>query len=255
MKIEAATLAGGEVNQDYYAYGETYALVLDGASSFLPEQTSIDAVTYVKALGEALAEKLECCALSELSEIVVLSIEEVAARYGLVEESAPNSTVVIAKWNRKELATYALGDSSCLIFDNNGVNNITDSRISKFGNEVRDQYKNRLLAGFGFDEEHKKLLNKLQIIQKNFRNVERGYWIAGSLSKAGKHGVNIRFSLINVEKVVLCTDGGLSSFNSDKNNLKQMILERHRMEEADSDGSSMPRSKMHDDKTIVLVEF
>lgn len=256
MRIEAATLAGGEVNQDYYAYGETYALVLDGASSFLPEQTSIDTVTYVKALGDALAIRLESCHLNEIPDVVATAIYEIADRYRLTEDNAPNSTVVVAKWTENELATYVLGDSTCLIFGNSyGVDEITDNRISKFGNEIRNKYKNRLICGAGFDKKHKNILEELQIIQKNHRNIEGGYWIAGSLPEAGKHGLENKMPLSNVEKIILCTDGGLASFVNNNKTLKQMIIDRYNIEKVDSTGRFFPRSKIHDDKTIILIEF
>lgn len=170
MKIEAATLAGGKVNQDYYAYRDTYALFLDGSSSFLPEQTSINAATYVKALGESLSSQLEHCELNEIPNVLADSIIKVVEKYELVEESSPNSTVVIAKWNQEEVVIYVLGDSSCLVFDNsNNTVELTDNRMSQFGADIRSKYRNRLSNGCGFDLRHKQLLSILQQTQIKYR--------------------------------------------------------------------------------------
>lgn len=264
MKIEAATLAGGKVNQDYYAYGETYALVLDGASSFLPEQTSIDAATYVKALGEALSAQLEDCALNGIPDVAASAIKKITEKYELNEESSPNSTVVIAKWDQEKVATYVLGDSSCVIVNVGGeITEITDSRMAQFGDKMRQTYKCRLSAGSGFDDGHKQLLHKLQSEQKLHRNTRDGYWIAGANSVAGLNGLLNIFSRATVREVWLMSDGGLVSFQSASRQLReaipkipvdQMLTKQHEAETKDLKGASFPRSKLHDDKTIVVVK-
>lgn len=265
VRIEAATLAGGEVNQDYYAYGETYALVLDGASSFLPQQTSVDTVTYVESLGKSLAIRLESCHFDEISDAVAASIEENAHKYGLIEESSPNSTVAIAKWDQKDLFTYVLGDSSCLVIDNNGeASENTDYRMVSFGNDVRNIYKNRLQSGLGFDEEHRKLLQRLQIVQKDNRNIQGGYWIAGALFAAAYEGIVHRYCLDNIQSIFLMSDGGreclemldesnASMFQS--LNLMSLIEKRYIIEEKDNNATLLPRGKLHDDKTIIRINF
>lgn len=264
MRIEAATLAGGGVNQDYYAYGNTYALVLDGASSFLPEQTSIDAATYVKALGESLAAQLEYCALDKISEVVATAIEEVVKKYEFVEESSPNSTIVIAKWTQEELATYVLGDSSCLVYKQDGnVTVNTDNSMALFGEDIRDDYRKRLKSGLGFDKYHRNLLKNLQQVQLKHKNIENGYWIAGASLTAGYRGLVEKYLLESVNFIILASDGRLTSlqkFNesiSDKKNLNmRKILEMQDIfEELDSNGSQYPRSKLHDDKTVVKIVF
>lgn len=265
MKIKAATLAGGEMNQDYYAYGDTYALVLDGASSFLSEQTSIDAATYVKALGESLAAQLEYCEVEEIPEVVATAIEEVVKKYELVEESSPNSTIVIVKWNQNEVVTYVLGDSSCLIIEKDGYfTEITDNRMNKFGESVRKNYRERLSLGFGFDECHKKLLRKLQRTQKKFRNTNQGYWIAGTSPKAASFGLFYMIGLPNTMFLILATDGGMNALRSDELisldklrhvDLKKTLQRQHERETKDSNGKRYPRSKIHDDKTLILIDF
>lgn len=265
MRIEAATLAGGEVNQDYYAYGDTYALVLDGASSFLPEKTSIDATTYVEALGSALAIRLEVCDLDEVPNVVAESIKEVVEKYELVEESSSNSTIVIAKWNQEKVVIYVLGDSTCLVIDNSGETaEITDNRMAQFGATFREKYKRRLSEGYGFDTEHKELLKIIQQTQKNNRNIQEGYWIAGACPEAGYNGILKYFKLTEVKEVLLCTDGGMSSYSiygqnvqklPCRNRLRFMIEAKHLDEEHDSNGAKNPRSKLHDDKTAILLDF
>lgn len=265
MRIEAATLAGGKVNQDYYAHGETYALVLDGASSFLPEQTSIDTVTYVESLGKSLAVRLESCQFDEISDVVAASIEENTHKYGLIEESSPNSTVAIAKWDQKELFTYVLGDSSCLVIDTNGeASESADYRMVSFGNDIRNIYKNRLWSGLGFDGEHRKLLQRLQTVQKDNRNIDGGYWIAGARSAAAYEGIIRRYYLDNIQSIFLMSDGGRECLEmlDESNtlmfqglNLTSIIEERYILEEKDHNAALVPRGKLHDDKTIIRINL
>lgn len=263
MRIEAATLAGGELNQDYYAYGETYALVLDGASSFLPEKTSIDAATYVKALGETLAEKLECCHLDEVPGVVTESIGDVTKKYDLVENSAPSSTVVIAKWNQRQIVTYVLGDSYCVVDDGSGKRTlVTDDRITQLGASLRETYRRRQAAGSGFDSAHRMLLRQIQMVQKQYRNSDEGYWIAAAVPEAGVKGISFRFDLKEVRSVILASDGGFSSIRDEeavtllhagKNKVYEILESAQKREQQDQRGQKVPRSKVHDDKTVVLI--
>lgn len=46
VTVRAATLAGGEKNQDRFAYGDGWAFVLDGASSFGTTQPEHDGAWY-----------------------------------------------------------------------------------------------------------------------------------------------------------------------------------------------------------------
>lgn len=260
MRIEAATLAGGEVNQDYYAYGKTYAIVLDGASSFLPEKTSIDAATYVKALGDALAIRLESCHLNEMPDVVATAICEVAVKYDLVEESSPNSTIAIAKWNKEELCAYVLGDSPILIMENSGnLKEISDNRMAQFGDDIRNKYKLRLSCGLGFDEVHKESLKKLQQIQKKYKNISNGYWVAGAKEDSAYHAITKNFLLSDVRSIIICSDGGyqsLAGYSCGVDYLipESVIKEMHIFERRDEFGIKFPRSKKHDDKTIVVIK-
>lgn len=254
MRIEAATLAGGEVNQDYYAYGETYALVLDGASSFLSEQTAIDAITYVSALGKALAAKLTVCPVNEIADVVAKSIDEVASEYNLEEERSPSSTVAIAKWDDEVISIYVLGDSSCLIVDINGKKTeLTDNKILQFGENIRYCYRKRLSDGYGFDEEHRNLLKNLQLVQKEYRNVENGYWIASTSGFAAHYGIKVSYPKNTIDKIFLYSDGVGTVNLNELNNLDNYLMEKHEREMMDVDGIAFPRSKVHDDKTIIEI--
>lgn len=264
MKIEAATLAGGKINQDYYAYGDTYALVLDGSSSFLPEQTSIDAATYVNKLGQAIASKLESVELREIPEAIAESISMTAEELDLEEESSPNSTVAVAKWGQDELAIFVLGDSTCLVLDSAGdIDEITDNRMARFGVTIRDEYKHRLVAGRGFDSVHKGLLASLQRVQRQHRNLQEGYWIASTKPEAAHFALFSIRPIGEVNSIILCSDGGLlirdelirKANGHCSSSLEALLLEQHGVENSDGAGVKYPRSKIHDDKTAVLVSL
>lgn len=260
VRIEAATLAGGEVNQDYYAYGETYALVLDGASSFLPEFCSIDTATYVRSMGEALSRQLENCQLDEIPKSVATAIEEITSRYGLVEESSPSSTAVIAKWNQVEVAIYVLGDSFCVLLDNsNKCLEISDDRMSKFGAKYRELYRSRLRYGYGFDSTHRKILRRLQKEQRKHKNKAGGYWVLGASKQAADEGLVSKFPVRELQSVLLMTDGAMGDSGEIykilySQNLRKSLTDIMQMEKGDQLGNKRPRSKVHDDKTVVRIK-
>lgn len=263
VEIAAATLAGGDKNQDRYAHGDGWAFVLDGASSFAQTQPEHDGGWYAERLKEALAQELTEKSLDSTFNIVARAIEEASAPHNDLE-TCPTSTIALARWWDDAVEVYVLGDSTAVLIGAEGVDVLSDSRLSGIAGNVRDQYRTRLKEGHGFDDRHRELLQQLQARQVGARNRPDGYWIAGAEVEAAHHGLVAARPCDSVRCVVLVTDGAaagiwyevVQSWEAFAAAEPTEVLQRvHRAEGTDRQGISWPRSKVHDDKTAIVIGF
>lgn len=263
LNVESATLAGGTSNQDRYGYGDNWAFVLDGASSFAPTRTHQDGGWYAEQLRLALTLGLERSSTG-MANIVEVAIEEAAGHFSGPAAACPSSTVAIIRLNANHLETYVLGDSSIvLITKNNMERDITDNRIDSVGGRIRSSYRERLKSGGGFDARHRDLLISLQKEQAAVRNRPQGYWIASNDPGAAYEAIQNSWPIEEISQVLLATDGAASIFHTGTvecwsaiaQNPVQVLRQQHLLESEDSNGAQMPRSKLHDDKTLLVASW
>ncbi|MBB4967820.1 hypothetical protein [Saccharothrix violaceirubra] len=199
-----------------------------------------------------------------LSEVLESAISATTANLSLVPGRAPSSTVLMVRADRDQLNVLALGDSTVIVSVNGRANRVTDDRLASVGTALRRQYVNRLAAGSGYDDEHARLLRRLQERELVARNVPGGYWIAETNSQAAEEATTRTFHVPDVDWCVLATDGferpvehlgiawsDIARMNGDE--LSDLLHSLHRWEEhSDPDGFALPRAKRHDDKTVVV---
>lgn len=267
--IDIATLAGdGGNNQDRAVTGDRYAAVLDGASQFPPRADGQDGGWYSERLAGALTKALDSKPSRSLSEAVSEAIRTVATAEQLRPGDAPSSTVTLARWDAEQLEVYVLGDSPAIVFLTDGTHQVlTDTRLSKVADDRRAAYRARLSEGHGFDHAHRRLLADLQAEQQRQRNIDRGYWIAEADPLAGHYGYTTTFELDRIDAMLLLSDGAsatVDKYASPKTWPEALTYIRHHgcaamlraateLEDQDHEGTRWPRSKRHDDKTVVLV--
>lgn len=264
VEIAAATLAGGDTNQDRYAYGDGWAFVLDGASSFAKTQPGHDGGWYAERLMQALAPRLTDQPERATPEIVADSIRTVAELHGADAAGCPTSTIALAQWTDQSVEIYLLGDSTAALITANGEEEFSDSRLDHIAAPIRQEYRSRLAAGFGFDERHRELLQQLQAEQSAARNQPNGYHIAGAEPKAAHNALTCSWPRSSLRTAVLATDGAASglrygvfpSWSAMKSwNLGETLQQVHDVESSDPTAARWPRSKTHDDKTLLRISF
>lgn len=263
VTVRAATLAGGKKNQDRYAYGDGWAFVLDGASSFATEQPEHDGGWYAERLKDALVDELTSHPDDATTDIVARAIEDAASAHE-DPESCPTSTIAMARWATEMVEVYVLGDSSAVLISKEGEEEVTDSRMGSVAPEVRASYHSRLAQGHGFDTRHRELLEQLQIAQGAARNRPNGYWIAGSDPVAAHHALHKGLPKPGVHTLMLGTDGARAGLrygliptwsaieDADPNKFLQKIAD---VEDSDPLAARWPRSKPSDDKSLLIVKL
>ena len=260
VRIETATLAGGENNQDRYAYGDGWAFVLDGATSFTETPPVHDGGWYSERLKEALVPRLEAGLTTSTTDVVTQAIQEASEAHDrALLGPCPTSTIALARWDDRAVEVFVLGDSYALWSDSSEVTELTDDRLARIGQELRVAYQQRLLDGYGFDAEHRSLLYRLQLEQLRHRNKQGGYWIAGDYPKAAEHGVRRRIDREVAEWLILCTDGlnlgARKALGQGSNEITSVLELAAQEEREDPRAMQHPRAKIHDDKTAILVRF
>jgi hypothetical protein len=264
VEITAVTLAGGEKNQDRYAYGDGWAFVLDGASSFTKTQPDHDGGWYAEHLKQALSAGLEREPIDTTPEIVERAIRTVAELHDGDAANCPTSTIALARWDDKSVEVYLLGDSTVALLSSEGEEVLSDARLENIALPIREEYRSRLRHGHGFDIRHRELLQQLQAEQAAARNRPNGYWIAGAEPEAAHHGLTVARPLVGLEGLVIATDGAAAgdrygtyvAWRDFARQAPDQSLQRiDEAEAADAKAQKWPRSKLHDDKTALIVEL
>ncbi len=265
VHIEAATLAGGDNNQDRYAYGDRWAFVLDGATSFSETPPVHDGAWYAERLKNALANYLMTDDATDTASIVAQAIEDAAVDHDTATQGpCPTSTIALARWDDEQVELYVLGDSYAVAIPPAGQATVlTDDRIKPFGENHRRATHRRLTQGSGFDQEHRELLNALQTEQARHRNTDDGYWMAGDYPAASHNARRAHLPRQCASGLLLATDGLTALADPDWTDLitrprpeiSDFLTDLQSQEWSDPAGRSYPRSKQHDDKTIVVAKF
>lgn len=264
IHIEAATLAGGDNNQDRYAYGDGWAFVLDGASSFSKAPPVHDGGWYAERLKRVLAGELRRKNHARTTDIVARAIDRASAAHDAEAHGpCPTSTIAMARWGQGRTELYVLGDSCAVALSDDGrvLAHLTDSRIARFGAKERQEYRRRLQQGTGFDAFHRHLLQTIQMKELAGRNREGGYWIAGDAPAAARQGVTLELPSCDSSLIILSTDGirpaeqevSTVTLGELEKSPMQLLCRAHEKESADPCAQMYPRSKAHDDKTIIVI--
>lgn len=256
---DAATLAGGSNNQDRYAYGDTWAFVLDGATSW-GDKPAHDGGWYAQRLSDALAASLTGNPEASTVQVVADAIRMAASEHESRAEPCPESTIALVRWGSGEVETYALGDSLVTVFIDGKPHTITDDRLTSVAPEIRARYHGRLRSGAGYDDAHWSIMADLQTQELRARNTSAGYWIASDNPAAAQHGVTQRFPDERVSDVLVMSDGLTKLETSDAlmdwlsaSPAAGRLRELFDREASDPSGRDFPRSKPHDDKTIIQI--
>jgi hypothetical protein len=164
--------------------------------------------------------------------------------------------------------TYVLGDSYTVLFHADGSELIhTDDRLDDVATAERAAYRRRLAEGHGYDDGHRSLLLDLQAEQARRVNRSSGYWIAGAEPEAAHHGFTTTEKRASVSGLLLASDGVAPERHPDAVTWRDLrdeaaargpdhvLREIHSAEDTDPEGQRWPRSKPHDDKTLVIVHL
>ena len=270
VTIQTATRQGdGRTNQDTVIVSSRAAAVLDGATTWYPQDPSRDGGWYSRTLAAQVLPTLD--GGDSLQDLLAAAIKDVAETYGLRRgSSSPESTVSIARWDQDSLELLVLGDSPVVVFGPEPDPIVgLDDRLEAPGAAARAVYHAHLRSGGGYGQKLTKLLKQLQHDEIQVRNREGGYWTAETDPAAAHRALHRSWPIEDVSALLLLTDGasaGVLDYGRPGTWAEALsaVIARgpgsfidgvYAAEDSDPDGWHWPRSKCHDDKADVLVNF
>ena len=236
-------------------------VLLDGASSWLPQDPARDGGWYARTLGAALGPGLDA---EPLTDLVAAGVEALVATGSVVRGEGPLSTVTIARWGADVLEVYVLGDSPAVVALDDEVVLVADPRLGEVAQAEHLAFEAHLAAGHGFDELHAELVAELQRAERLHRNTSGGYWVAEGDPLAAREAVTATFPVGRVRAVALLSDGAAAGvldyaladwagcLDAVAASPAGWLRRVHDTETTDPDGVRWPRTKRHDDKTVAL---
>ena len=264
----AATLRGDRAdNQDQLVVVGGAVAVLDGAASWLRDPGDPrHGGWYARLLGAALTARLP--GSDPLTSVLTAAIAEVRDAHGLTPGQSPYGTASIVRWSGDELEVLVLGDSPVLVRDGAGdVHLVADERLAATAAPERAAYRRHLVAGHGFGAAFGELAAQLQRSERDSFNRAGGFWVAEADPSAAEQAVTRTWPAEDVTAVALMSDGasaavtdygltgwpGLLAQVTERGGAGAWLADLHALEQTDPDGRRWPRTKRHDDKSLVIV--
>ena len=182
----------GQVNEDYVAAGQDWAVILDGATA--PAGVNSGCVHTVRWLVErlaaAVATRLILSDTSPLPSLLAAGIDQTrgahAATCDLANPDSPSSTISIVRVRGDSLDYLTLGDSPIVLrHRNRTITPIADDRAS------------HLPGGPPYTTE----------LVRAHRNTAGGFWVASTDPQAAYQAISGTESLVTIAEVGLFTDG------------------------------------------------
>lgn len=263
LRVHVSQLPGGAHNADRVVLTPNAAIVLDGASAFVPVE--VDPGTYAEVLGRQIAVELSRDPDITITDAVAAAIRDTVDKLTLHPEASPSSTVTVLRTRPDAADLYVLGDSPIHYGTPDTSHVLTDDRLGDIAAAEREYYVSRLRAGHGYDDDHRAALVALQQVQRQARNQPGGYWIAETNPDAAHHGITRTLAPDAITWAVLATDGAADYIDhtgqdwrviahQQPEQLSHLLAGIHEWEAVtDPDGRTLPRAKRHDDKTIAAI--
>lgn len=265
--LSTATRRGDRAtNQDQVVVLDGAVAVLDGATSWLPQDPAQDGGWYARTLGSALAARLPARG-HDLADVLADAIAQVRDAFGLDPERSPYSTASLVRWDATTLDVLVLGDSPVVVaLADGGVAVVEDRRLEPVGAQVRARYRRHLAEGNGFGAGLDALVAQVQEVERTLRNRDGGFWVAGAVPEAAAQAVRRSWPVADVAAVAVMSDG-VSAAVTDYGTLDwpglvhrvrtegaaAVVDAVHAAELTDPDGRRWPRTKRHDDKALVAL--
>ncbi|MER7815238.1 protein phosphatase 2C domain-containing protein [Streptomyces sp. NPDC096153] len=269
MRISfASSPRPGRENEDFVIASPDVAVVLDGAG--IPDGLSTGCVHGVPWFVQQLGTELHRRAVEQqagLTECLADSIHHVSQMHAstcdLSNPMTPTATVAMVRVRGESLEWLALSDSTIVINGRDGLQAVSDHRVSDV---TASQRIDMAAALKGLSETDRR--RRLAYAQRDVMNQAEGYWVAAHDPKAAEEALTGSSPLVDVRTVALLTDGAARpvddfhemTWTEAMHHLEsegpEGLIDRTRaMENADPNAERWPRRKCHDDATAALLRF
>lgn len=258
----------GVPNEDFAAVTDTVAVLLDGVTvaGGVEGPCAHDARWFTRTLGTRLLAELSAEPPVWIAEGVARAIDGVARSHGetcrIDDGTHPSATVAILRELPDVYEYYILGDSTIVFEMTGGRFTVrSDKRLSQVAAAERAH-----LAGIRRDSiERDSALAHLVRAERAKRNVRGGYWIASADPDAAAHGRQGHVGRRDLCRAALLSDAAAAAVERyelmdwaaaldlmESEGPQAIIRAARDAEDSDAQAERWPRSKPHDDATVVL---
>lgn len=259
----ATDAAPGRPNEDFAIVTPHLAVVVDGAG--VPLRGCRHGVAwYAQQLATQTVAALAGSPSRPLTEGLAQGIRGVAELHkdtcDLTDPSTPCAAIGILRVGTDFVDTLALSDCAVVVETAEGPKITCDLAI-----EQHSAPEPVALAGLQFDTpEHRAALARLVESQTRTRNREDGWWVAASDPDAAYQAMTRSYPTSTVRRMAAFSDGATRPVDQmslyewpayldllDKLGPADLIALVRRIESEDPAGARFPRTKRHDDATVV----
>lgn len=233
------------------------SIVLDGASQWTPLERSGGWIA--DELGRRLQTGLMESPHRDLRDLLDQAANGLIDTFDLKPGHAPSTTVNIVRASDEHVDILVLCDSPVVVLDTEGsVHQVRDDRLAATASSLgkppgeldrsTDQWQ-RYIKDF-----------------ESLRNHHAGFWCVSATRDVASQTAPSRFAKADLQAVLALTDGAsvgvdryrnppswLEAFDRASKDPTLLIRAVNAAEIADADRTRWPRSKIHDDKTVVLA--
>jgi hypothetical protein len=266
MRVSTASEASGPKtpNEDWACATEGLIVVLDGATARTETGCIHGVAWYTGKLGSALTG-LATDRDTPLNVALSAAIQHTADQHrdcDLRHPGTPSAATAVLRLNATWVEYLVLGDVTIVADTSDGVQVITDNRVSATAKAERseaDRYP------FGSAEKQAALL-RMKHAELAARNRPGGYWIAAENPTVTIHSIQGKFVLDEVRRIAVLTDGaarivdlfGLLDWPAvldvlDDDGPTELIRRVRAIEAADPTCTRWARNKSSDDATAAYA--
>lgn len=260
-----------KANEDVAFVSERAIVLLDGAGgpSEIRSGCKHGVLWYVHELGSRLIRQASLDSSSSLGDALRTCIVEVALLHSstcqLDEPGTPSSTVTALRVSDIAVEYLVLADTSLVFQLGSGMNVVCDDRVRTAEKASMNVYGDTLPGTRERDELRKSFMQQFQ----RWRNTEGGYWVAAENPKAVDYAIAGAVDLRDVNALVVMSDGAAALVTnyqqltwaetfahlSSPNGANSYLDLLRAVESSDATCKRWPRTKIHDDATLVLCQL
>lgn len=267
VSLATAPASPDRLNEDFAAVSDSLAVLLDGAT--IPPGTTQscehDARWFTRELGGRIFADLSAAPRKPIAAAVAHAIADTAKVHAetceLDDHTHPSATVVVLRERPSAYEFFILGDST-IVFDTTEQSPVarTDRRLAHVATAERQQVHQTSYGSLERQSARAELLRA----ERAARNSVDGYWIAATNPDAASHAIEGSIGRTRLRRAALLTDGAANivdryqlmdwsqALDIIANGGPLSLIEDVRQAEArDPKAKQWPRSKQHDDATIV----
>ncbi len=267
MRTALATQAApGHVNEDFAAASDSVAVLLDGAT--IPDAAATacrhSTAWFTRQLGARIFQRLTLDAERTITDCVADAIKTLAEHHGETcdtgDECHPSATVVALRECMGAVEYLVLGDSTLVLDTRARPIVVTDRRLDDVQPALRERVRTEQRGTPQYSAARLALLDA----ERHARNTADGYWIAAADPSAAYHAVTGLLAPGELRRAVLLSDGASAIVDrfallswDDVLNLVERdgpreVIRQVRDAEVGAPGLAHPRSKPHDDATVLF---